>query len=134
MYYPAVLLQVVREDEDVIQVDDDVPLVDEVPEDVIHHPLKGRWGVAESKEHDRGLVQTSIGPEGSLPLVAFLDANVVVPPSYVQLGEVLRIVQLVHQLLDEGQRVPVLDGVLIEPSVVLDRSKGAIPLEDEKEW
>ena len=40
----------------------------------------------------------------------------------------------IHQLLDEGQGVPVLDGVLIEPSVVLDRSEGAIPLEDEKEW
>ena len=101
MYYPAVFLQVICEDEDVIQVDDDVPLVDEVPEDVVHHPLNGQRGVAESKEHDRGFVQTSIGPEGCLPLVTFCDANVVVSPLYVQLGEVLCIVQLVHQLLDE---------------------------------
>ena len=99
MYYPAVFLQVICEDEDVIQVDDDVPLVDEVPEDVVHHPLKSRRGVAESKEHDRGLVQTSIGPEGSLQLVAFLDANIVVAPSDVQLGEVLRIAKLVNQFL-----------------------------------
>ena len=134
MHYPVVFLQVICEDEVVIQVDDDMPLVDEVPEDVVHHPLEGRWGVAESKEHDRGLIQTLIGPEGCLPLVVLLDANVVVPPLYVQLGEVLCIAMLVYQLLDERQWVPVLDGVLIELLAVLDGSEGAAALEDEEEW
>ena len=38
----AMFLEVLCEDEDVIQVNDHLPFIDELPEDFIHHPLEGR--------------------------------------------------------------------------------------------
>ena len=45
--------------------------------------------VSEAKEHDKGLKETPIHLEGSLPLVSLLDLYVVVSPAYIQLHEVL---------------------------------------------
>ena len=61
--------------------------IDEVSKDVVHHSLEGGRGVAQPEEHDSGLIESPVCLEGCLPLVTFLDANVVVPPSDVQLGE-----------------------------------------------
>ena len=105
----------------------------QLPENLIHHPLEGRRRVAETKEHDSGLKQAPVGPEGGLPLVSFLDPHVVVSPPNVQLGEVPGSTQLVHQLLDERQRVPVFDSEVIQLAIVLDRSQRPICLLDEEE-
>ena len=115
------LLEVLCEDEDVIQVDDDLPFIDELPEDLVHRPLEGGRRVAETEEHDSGFKQAPVCPEGGLPLISLLDPHVVVPPPNVQLGEVPGTTQLVHQLLDGWQRAPVLDGEAIQLAIVLDR-------------
>ena len=56
----------------------------------------------------------------NLPFITLFNADVVVPPSHVHLGEVPGLLQLVNQFLDEGQGVSVLDRHLIELAVVLD--------------
>ena len=60
----------------------------QLSEDLVHRPLEGGGRVAEAEEHDGGLKQAPVGPEGSLPLISFLDPHIVVPPPNVQLGEV----------------------------------------------
>ena len=119
---------------DVIQVDDDLPLIDELSEDLVHRPLEGGGRVAEAEEHDSGLKQAPVGPEGGLPFISFLDPHIVVPPPNVQLGEVPGILDPVDEFLDEGEGVAVLDSVLIELPIVLYWSQGSIPFENEKEW
>jgi hypothetical protein len=57
-------------------------------EDVVHHRLEGGRAVRQTKEHDKGFEKTSIGAESGLPLVAFVNPNVVETPTYVQLGEI----------------------------------------------
>ena len=42
------------------------------------------------------------GDEGSLPLIQFLDANIVVSPSNVKLGEIGRVLHVVYKFRDEG--------------------------------
>ena len=59
-------------------------------EDVVHHRLEHRWAVSETKEHDKRFEQASVRLKGHLPLVSILDSHVVVSPSDVQFGEVLR--------------------------------------------
>ncbi len=44
----------IMKDEDIIQVNDNMALVKEVFEDVIHEGLKGGWGIAKAKGHDKG--------------------------------------------------------------------------------
>ena len=46
------LLECLREDEDIIHVDHHYSFHDEVSEDVVHHGLEGRGAVGETKEHN----------------------------------------------------------------------------------
>ncbi|KAG5337138.1 hypothetical protein C0989_010565 [Termitomyces sp. Mn162] len=65
-------------DEDVVKVHTHYTLCYKVPEDVIHHGLKGGRAISESEEHNEQLKQSLVGLEGSLPLVSLLDAHVIV--------------------------------------------------------
>ena len=76
-----------------------MPLVDQVPQDVVHHGLEGGWRVGEAKEHDRRFKESSVGTKGSLPLVPFLYPHVVVTLADVQLGEDPGPFQLVGEFL-----------------------------------
>ena len=108
-------------------------LVDQVPQDVVRHGLEGGRGVGEPKEHDRRLEEPPVGAEGCLPLVSLLYPHVVVTPVDVRIGEDPGPLQLVDELLYQGQGVAILDRAFIQLPVVLDRSKGTILLFDEEE-
>ena len=79
--YLLVLFLRLGEDQDVVQIDHHDILCYEVPEDVIHHGLEGGRTVGHSKKHYQGFKQTSIGPEGCLPLIPRLNADVVETPA-----------------------------------------------------
>ena len=82
-------LQCFSEDEDVIQVHAYMSLHDRVLKDFIHHGLECSKASCESEEHDQGFKESTIGAKCCLPLITFLDANIVVTPPDVELGEVL---------------------------------------------
>jgi len=92
-----VLFKGLREDEDVVQIDHDHAFRDEVLKDVVHHCLEGGRTVREAEEHDEGLIQAAVGPEGSLPFVSFLYPDIVEAPSDVQFREVLGSAELRNQ-------------------------------------
>jgi len=71
--------------------------------------------------------------EGSLVGVILKDALLVVPRKKIEFGEVLGAAEPVDELVDTGERVPVLPGNTIEASVVHAHAKGAILLFDEKD-
>ena len=79
-----------------------------------------------SEEHDQRLIETIGCDEHSLPFVPFLNLDVIVPPSYIYLGEVLSSFQLVDESQDEGERIGVLNCVLIEVPIVLARVEPSI--------
>ena len=93
----AMLLDIVRENEDVVQIHDDVPLVDQITQDLVHHALEGGRGVAETEKHDGWFEKSSVGPESRLPFTTFSHPDIVVAPSYVQGSEVLGFLQLVDE-------------------------------------
>ena len=49
--------------------------------------MEGGRRVGESEEHDRGFEEAPVGVEGCLPFVPFLDPNIIIPPTNIQLGE-----------------------------------------------
>ena len=100
-----VLFKGLCEDEDVVQIDHDHALRDEVLEDVIHHRLEGGGTVREAEEHDKGLIQAAVGPEGGLPFVSFLYPDVVEAPSDIQFHEVLGSTELCNQFQNQWERV-----------------------------
>ena len=67
-----------------------------------------------------------MGDEGHLPLVTFLDTNIVVPPSYVKLGEDFGVFEFVNQVRDERWGVCVTDSMGVQVAIVLAGAKSTI--------
>src|SRR5258707_3612768 len=78
-----------RVNEDVIHVADGLIVINEGVEDVIHHCLEGGGRVAQSKEHDKGFKQSAVHGEGCLPLIPFLQSDIVETPAELQGSEPL---------------------------------------------
>jgi hypothetical protein len=72
--------------------------------------------------------------EGGLPLIALLDADIIVSPSYIELGEVSRTLESIDEIINEGEGVSVFSCDGIECSIVLDKAELTILLLDEKDW
>ncbi|KAG5328927.1 hypothetical protein C0989_010280, partial [Termitomyces sp. Mn162] len=123
---PMMFLQCFGVDENVVEVHAYHTLYNEVPEDVVHHGLEGGWAVGETKEHNKWLKQSPVGPEGHLPLISLLNVHIVVTPPDVQFSEVLRALKVVDELGDEGERVAMLHCHGVEYPIVLYQLKGAI--------
>ena len=105
------LLFCLRKDQNVVQVYYNDSFCYEGSEDVVHHSLKGSGAVGHSKEHYKGFKEAAIGVEGRLPFISGLDAHIVEPPSDVKFCEVLSSTELGDEFGDEGERIPVFDGV-----------------------
>ncbi|KAG5348415.1 hypothetical protein C0989_010578, partial [Termitomyces sp. Mn162] len=128
-----VFLQHFGIDEDAIKVYTHYALHNEVLEDVVYHGLEGGRAVGESEEHNKWLKQSPVGLEGSLPLVSFLDAHIVVTPPDIQFSKVLHAPEVVDELKDEGKGVMALHCHGVENLIVLDQSEQAILLLDEED-
>ena len=72
----------------IVKVDDQVVLINEVGEYVIHKWLESGWSIAKSKGHYEGFKKAKGAFEGGFPFMAFFDAYVVVAPSYVEFREI----------------------------------------------
>ena len=71
----------------VVHIDLEPSFGDHISENVIHKRLKGRRGVAEPKEHHSGCKEAERSDERCFPLVFLPDANVVITPLNIKLGE-----------------------------------------------
>src|SRR5712675_1414666 len=110
---------VVCRNEHVVHVYCQPSFSDFIFKDGIHHCLKGGGGVGHPEEHYCRFVQSFVGNEGSLPLIAFLNVYVVVPPANVKLGEEPLHPDAVDQLGNKGQGVTVSYRPFVETSVIL---------------
>ena len=67
-----------------------------------------------------------------LPFVPFFDSDIVVSPPEINLGEVLRSLELVDKLRNERERVVVLNCMLIQIPIVLHHLFPTILLQYEE--
>ena len=74
-----------------------------------------------------------MGDKGGLPLVTFLNSDIVVSPSYIKLGEDLGVFKFVNEVGNQGEGVCILDSMAVEVSVILARSEASILFLDEEE-
>ena len=117
---------VVRIDKEVVQVNDKPSFCNHIPEGIRHKLLKGGGRIGHAEEHNGGFIESSVGDEGGFPLVAFLDSDIVISPSYIKLGEDLGIFKFVDEVGNQGEGVCISDSMTIEISVVLARSETSI--------
>ena len=90
-------------DEEVVHVNDKPSFSNHTSEQVIHELLECDKGVTEIKEHDHQFEESLVGDEGYFPLVTIFDVDIVIPPANIKLSEVASILQLVHEVRDEGK-------------------------------
>ena len=108
-------------DTDVIHINFQPFFCYHIGEDVVHKGLECRQCIAKSKEHHCRFEKSQGDDKGSFPLVFFMNADVVIAPSDVELHKEGGILHVVDKFRDEWQRVHILNGVGIEILVVLAR-------------
>ena len=109
-------------DSKVVHINLEPALGDHIREYVIHEGLERRWSVAKAEEHDGGFEESERSDKCSLPLVFFVNADIVESSSDVKLGEYGGVLHVVNQLRDQGQGICVTNGVRVQVSVVLTRA------------
>ena len=122
------------EDKEVVHINDKPSFGNHVTERVVHEPLECGRGIGKSKEHYRRFEEAFVCDEGGLPLVAILDADIVVPPADIKLGKQFGVFEFVDEVGDEGERVGVAGGMFIQVSVILTGAEAAVLLFDKEEW
>ena len=101
---------------------------------MVHECLEHRRSIAETEKHDCGFIEAEGGDKRCFPLVFFLNANVIITPSHIKLGEKGGIFHVIDQLRDKGKWIPIVDGVAVKISIILARTESSILLWDEEEW
>jgi hypothetical protein len=86
-------------DQDVVNVDLDLPSCDQVSELHIHHTLEYCRRISQPKWHDHWFKESHICLEGRFMFIAFPDSDVVVPRSDVQFSEQPSVLDFVNFFL-----------------------------------
>src|SRR5467141_3628725 len=123
----------IGEDEDIIEVDhyEDISHISEY---VIHEGLERSRGIGESHGHNQEFERAISGAKCCLPLMASGDANIVVASPQVKLSVDLGTAELVKEIGDKWDRVPILPGELVEIPEVDTESQGPIFLLCKQDW
>src|SRR5882672_2676299 len=103
----------IGEDQDIVEVDH-YKDIRHVSKYVIHKGLERSGSIGESHRHNQEFKRAISGAKGCLPLMASCDAHVVVASAQVELGVDLGTAELVKEIGDERDRVPILPGELVE--------------------
>ena len=103
----------------VVHVDLEPSLSDHVSKDMIHECLKSQRSVTEAKEHYGGFKEAERSDECRFPLVFLPNADVVITSLNIKLCEQCGVLHIINQFWDEGERIPVENGVGIEISIIL---------------
>ncbi len=120
-------------DGQVVHVNGHPSLCDLPMEDHVHHHLKGGWRVGESEEHNCRFEESFRSKECHFPFISFLNADVVVSPSYVELSEEGAAGKVVNSLGNKWGDVAVFLGPTVDGAIILDWMEFAIFLFDEEE-
>ena len=89
-------------DGQVVHVDDKPTLLDVVSKVEVHKSLERRRRATKSKKHHCGFEQSKRCDEGSLPFITFLDSNVIISSSYVELGKERELAKVINEVGDKG--------------------------------
>ena len=101
------------EDKEVVHVNDKPSFSDHVSEEVVHESLESCRRVGKSEEYYCWFKEAFVRDEGSFPLVAVLDANIIVPPANVKLSKQFGVFEFVDGVRDEWKGICVSGGMFV---------------------
>src|SRR6184192_1834966 len=111
------LLVISAIDQDIIDVYDHTD-VQQRFQDVLDQYLEGSWSIRESEGHDLVLIVTISCAKSCFLDVIFVNADLIVSPTKVDLGEDLCTLKSVNEVINEEDGKSVLLGDLVEGPIV----------------
>jgi hypothetical protein len=130
--FSQMLPQSLAVDEDIVE-EDQHELVEEGAEGLVHEVHEGGGGVGQTEGKYEELVVTVAGTEGSLRHVLVCDADLVVSGAKVDLAEDSGSLQAVEQFVNPGEGIAVLDGDVVESTIINTHTHGAVFLLHEQD-
>ena len=103
-------------------------------QDIVDEPLKVRESVDKAHEHDEKLIKISSSSKGRFSFFFFCHSKYVVGRSDVQRRIVSGSRELVQGFSNQRERVSILDGFLIEVSIVDAEAKTVILFLSKQDW
>lgn len=104
-------------DQDVVKLGG-AEVVEEGAEDIVDEVLEVGRSVGKSKGHDQGFEETVSCPDCSRPLFPLSHPNHVVGASNIQGSIIFCLGEAIQCVSDQGQGVAILNGSLIEATIV----------------
>src|SRR5882724_2599851 len=101
---------------------------------MVYEGLEHSGSIGKSHWHDQQLEGAVACSESCLPLVARRDAKIVVASMEVKLGVDLCTAQLVEEVGDKWNQVPILSSNLVEVPEVHTESQGTVLLLRKENW
>jgi hypothetical protein len=100
--------------------------IGEWSQNIIHHPHESGWRICQAKGHDQPFEKTFLGLEGSVPYICVFYRDLVVTRLQINLTEVFGPRELIKEVLDSGNRVPVSEYDFIQGLVINAEFPGSI--------
>jgi hypothetical protein len=98
---------------------------------MIHAGLKGSWCIDKAKRHNKELIVSKMASEGCLVHSLLPCPDLMVSKAQINFGEVYCPMQFIQYFIYSGNEVSVLDGSLIQCSVIYAHAHSSILLFDQ---
>ena len=85
---------------------------------MVHARMKSVWSIGKSEGHDQKLIVTIMTGESCFGDVLVPSPDLMVPRAKIDLGEVLSSLKLIHEFVNSGNGIPILNGLFVECSIV----------------
>jgi len=82
------LIQICCKDQNVVNINYNFTRTDFLSEDLIHHTLERGWCIAQTKLHNKWLIETMVSNKCSFMLITFSNSDIVKAPSDIHFGEI----------------------------------------------
>ena len=112
-----VLLPSATIDQNIIK-EDQYKLPQMTPKDMIHTGLESCWRISQSKGHYQKLKMPIVTSKLCLGDILLPHLDLMVPGPQINIGEIFGSPRLIHEFIDPGYRVPVLQSLLVQGPII----------------
>ena len=120
-------------DKNIIQINNEKD-IELLSQDFIDIALEASWHVGQTKRHYLILKMTVSSLKSRLLFVTFFDPHLVMGTNQIQLCKSFDTAYTIERFTDEQKWIPVLDGDIIEVSIIDIKPKTSIELLVEQDW
>ena len=121
-------------DQNIVEINIHHPLCDQICEYRVHEALEGCWEISHPEKHHFGLKQPVVCGKSPFSFITHTNADVVIAPSYVELGKIVTPTKSIYYVVREQQRSSIRNSDSIQVSIILNQLQFPIFFLYEEHW